>query len=334
MKALTLTSWAVLLLGTHSQEVPDIGSFDWEAIEPSYHLKYHACYDNLQCARLKVPLDWLDANNTNTVAIAILKKPAVVPESDPRHGGSILVNPGGPGGSGVVLALSWAGMLQNVVDSDERHYEIVGFDPRGVMFTTPPADCYFDELARGAYLMQVRGAGGLVPDPGPLSKRSAMTSAWGRLCGESLGGEGGILPFASTASVARDMVEMVDKIEELRQKEKRQARARDPSQKPVGGDEMDEKSKSPARLQYLGFSYGTVLGNTFASMFPGRVGRLVLDGVCDIDDYMDGVRVRPCSLTSSERPNFFLRHGSRICRIPTRLLTTFIWDASKHLRAR
>lgn len=38
-------------------------------------------------------------------------------------------------------------------------------------------------------------------------------------------------------------------------------------------------------LQYLGFSYGTFLGNTFGSMFPDRVKRMVLDGVVDATDY-------------------------------------------------
>ena len=38
----------------------------------------------------------------------------------------------------------------------------------------------------------------------------------------------------------------------------------------------------PARVLYWGFSYGTILGNTLASMFPGRMGRVVLDGVDDV----------------------------------------------------
>jgi pimeloyl-ACP methyl ester carboxylesterase len=291
MKLSSFATSAALLGRSQVQSKPDINSFDWDSIEPTYHLKYHPCYEKYQCARLRVPLDWLDANNTNTVAIAIIKRPATVPESDPSHGGSILINPGGPGGSGVALALSWSEYLQSIIDSEDRHYEIIGFDPRGVAFTTPPADCYFDPFSRGAYAMQVRGLGGLVPELVPLSRRQAMTNAYGRLCGENLGGEGGILPFASTSSVARDMVEIIDKIEELRQHEKKQSRGGHPGQKPMGGGVVDTNAKAPARLQYIGFSYGTVLGNTFASMFPGRVGRVVLDGVCDIDDYMGGVRV-------------------------------------------
>jgi len=289
MKSLIFAIWVALLARSLAQSTPS-DDFDWDSIQPAYHLKYHPCYQKFQCARLKVPLDWLDANNSNTVAIAILKLPATVSETDPSHGGSILINPGGPGGSGVGAALHLADYLQFVVDSEDKHYEIVGFDPRGIAFTTPPADCYFDPFARGTYAMQVRGLGGLVPELAPLSKRQAMVNAYGRLCGENLGGEGGILPFASTASVARDMVEIVDKIEELRQKEKNQSPGRHPGQKPMVGEEANATPKGPARLQYIGFSYGTVLGNTFASMFPGRVGRIVLDGVCDIDDYMGGVR--------------------------------------------
>jgi pimeloyl-ACP methyl ester carboxylesterase len=53
--------------------------------------------------------------------------------------------------------------------------------------------------------------------------------------------------------------------------------------------EKNQTADQIPRLQYLGFSYGTALGNTFAFMFPGRVGRVVLDGVADAQDYIDGV---------------------------------------------
>ncbi|KAK5991613.1 hypothetical protein PT974_09898 [Cladobotryum mycophilum] len=51
--------------------------------------------------------------------------------------------------------------------------------------------------------------------------------------------------------------------------------------------DKDEKS-DPPRLQYIGFSYGTVLGNYFASMYPGRVQRMILDGVTDAVDWTHG----------------------------------------------
>lgn len=80
--------------------------------------------------------------------------------------------------------------------------------------------------------------------------------------------------YAGTSSVARDMVAIVDKTDELRT-----------SQSNKQGQKIKQ---SVPRLQYIGFSYGAVLGNYFASMFPGRVGRMVLDGVFNANDYATG----------------------------------------------
>jgi pimeloyl-ACP methyl ester carboxylesterase len=68
------------------------------------------------------------------------------------------------------------------------------------------------------------------------------------------------------------MLEIVDRVEELRR----------------GNSTIPGDARKPG-LQYLAVSYGTVLGNTFASMFPGRVERMVLDGVADADDFVKGV---------------------------------------------
>jgi pimeloyl-ACP methyl ester carboxylesterase len=80
------------------------------------------------------------------------------------------------------------------------------------------------------------------------------------------------------------MVAMVDSIDELGKKEARRGQRM----------ELRKRDQDVPRLQYYGFSYGTLLGNYFASLFPERIGRLVLDGVCNADDYATGaVRVRP-----------------------------------------
>ena len=286
---------------------PSKADFDWTTVEPSTRLNYTECYDGLRCARLLVPLDyWTDevtATVGATATIAILTLPATVPASDPSFGGTIISNPGGPGGSGVALILAMGQQIRDMVDGPDRHYEILSFDPRGVGHTIPGADCYGgDEFARAAARLRRRAAGGY--DEGLPVVRRHFASAYGlgRLC------ERDASAFVGTASVARDMVEMVDRIAELRAAEGRDGGGdgrgggsddalRFGGQRPLGGmmdgsgqgggggSNGEEEEEETAKIQYYGFSYGTVLGNTFASMYPDRVGRMILDGVEDIYDY-------------------------------------------------
>jgi hypothetical protein len=108
--------------------------FDWKGLSPSKNLSYVDCYDAFQCARLSVPLDWQNLSNPNFIDLAVIRLPATVPPSHPDHGGSIIINPGGPGGSGVLYALTVAKKMQKFLDAPQ-HYEIVSFDPRVLTFT-------------------------------------------------------------------------------------------------------------------------------------------------------------------------------------------------------
>ncbi|KAK1998048.1 hypothetical protein LX36DRAFT_577101 [Colletotrichum falcatum] len=263
------------------RDYPNLNDFNWTTITPSTRLEYHPCYEEFQCARLTVPLDWKDEKNEYTIALAIIKLPAKVPDHDPAFGGTIFTNPGGPGGSGVGLLLREGHTLQGTVDGNKK-YEILSWDPRGVQFTSPKADCYEDPFARDVDLIQSLAIGPLHASLDALRRQWARIQGYGKLCTQSAV-NGSILPYASTASVVRDMVEMLDKIQELRHE---QAAARlteeGKEQKPLELRSAEELS----RLQYWGFSYGSFLGNTFASMYPGRVGRIMLDGIVDPDDYV------------------------------------------------
>ncbi|KAK2042312.1 hypothetical protein LZ31DRAFT_470572 [Colletotrichum somersetense] len=260
---------------------PDLNDFNWTTIAPSTRLEYHQCYEEFQCARLTVPLDWTDERNEYTVALAIIKLPAKVPDHDPAFGGTIFTNPGGPGGSGVNLLLREGHNLQETVD-DNKKYEILSWDPRGVQFTTPKADCYEDLLARDISIIQSLAIGPLDASPDALRRQWARIQGYGKLCTQSAV-NGSILSYASTASVVRDMVEMLDKVQELRDEEAAAGLSEEErSQRPL---ELRTARELP-RLRYWGFSYGSFLGNTFASMYPGRVQRLILDGVVDADDYI------------------------------------------------
>lgn len=245
------------------------GGFDWSSVEPAQQLQYHDCYDGFRCARLKVPLDWTKSNDSdNWAAIGIITLPAIVPETDPSFGGTVLVNPGGPGGSGTEMALQLGGYLQGILEGD-RHYEILGFDPRGVALSTPRADCYNDNFNRAADNIQKEGMPPVAAGAQSLAIHYQAAKGLSDLCAQA--GPKSVFNYMSTASVARDMLEIVERVDELRQK--------------TSNSSTHEKP----RLQYIGVSYGTILGNTFASMFPGRVGRMVLDGIADADDYTSGV---------------------------------------------
>lgn len=243
-------------------------AFDWDSIDPNTDIEYHDCHGEYKCARLELPMDWLAPDNSTeddrTVAIAMIKLPAAVPTNDSSYAGPVFFNPGGPGGSGVEALLGMGPYLQSRIDKPgQKHYDIISFDPRGVGFTTPTVNCYVnDGLARSIAELESRQTfqmrSGLY-DPLPYSL--ALARAFGQRC------EGqDVLPYVGTPSVARDMVAMVDKI----------------------AAKEERRTEALPRIKYLGFSYGTVLGNAFASLFPGRVGRLVLDGVSNANDYTTG----------------------------------------------
>lgn len=248
--------------------------FDWTAIEPSSNLQYHPCYDGFKCARLQVPMDWNDPDKNASVAIAIITLSATVAEDDPSFGGTIIISPGGPGSSGVEFGLGFGPKFQGIADRD-KHYEILAFDPRGIKYTTPAVECFDTFLGRDAMILNQQGIGSLAGGEDAIRRRYTLDQAYGEVCKET-NGDTGILAHVSTAAVARDMLEIVDRVDELRHKSQ------------CNGT-ISDKDRPLPRLQSLAVSYGSILGNTFASMYPGRVGRMILDAVADPADYMKGV---------------------------------------------
>ncbi|KAJ5656089.1 hypothetical protein N7507_008039 [Penicillium longicatenatum] len=270
----------------------------WDHIVPSANLHFHPCYDNFECARLAVPLNWNNASDSE-VAVALIKIPAKVDVSDPRYGGSVLINPGihyarilhngwhdnskpgvsgGPGGSGVNLARLHGKNIQTIIDSPlspddpeskfEKYFDIVAFDPRGVGFTTPSFTCFVNSQQR--LFWQIASA----TDGLPGSSNMAFSRTWARkkalaeVCDKV--GDERISTRINTPVVAMDLAAIVKALAVWMEERT--------------GNCHQESNK----LQYWGFSYGTLLGETFASMYPQLVGRLVLDGVVDSDLHYAG----------------------------------------------
>jgi pimeloyl-ACP methyl ester carboxylesterase len=184
-----------------------------------------------QCATLTVPLDYAHPGG-RTISVAVLR----VPATDPRHKvGALVVNPGGPGGSGVQYAAAAQVVLGSVLP---RYFDIVGFDPRGVGRSTP---------LRCASTAELDHFVASDPDPETAAERRQMDRQVHRLGEGCLHDSGALARHMSTVEVAKDM------------------------------DILRSALREP-KLDYLGESYGTFLGATYANLFPHHVGRMVLDG--------------------------------------------------------
>lgn len=197
-------------------------------------LSWRECGGRFECATMTVPLSY-DEPDGETIDVDLVRLPAADPE---KRLGSLVLNPGGPGGSGVDYARAARAVLTGDLIT---HYDIVGFDPRGVGDSTP-IDCLTDrQLDRF-----------LDVDPNPetdedVARTVAVAERFGPRCDRR---SPDLTPNIGTPYVARDL----DILRSLL------------------GDE---------RLNYLGKSYGTFIGAVYADLFPSRVGRFVLDGAVD-----------------------------------------------------
>jgi pimeloyl-ACP methyl ester carboxylesterase len=195
--------------------------------------QWRSCNSNLECAEILAPLDW--GNPSATIRIAMMR--TVV--RDPI--GSLLINPGGPGSSGIAWMLE---NLESIATSAVRsRYSIVAFDPRGVGDSTP-VTCRNSGLKDELLYSHSPYELGSVSD---YERSERLLISFARDC---ISGSGDLLSYVDTRSAARDLDLM----------------------RALLGDEQ---------LNYLGYSYGTELGATYAALFPERVGRLVLDGAID-----------------------------------------------------
>lgn len=271
-----------------------MSAFDWDTIKPTPQLVYHDCYDSFKCARLEVPLDWKNTTDSRRAAIAIIKLPAAVPANSSTFGGTIFANPGRPGGSGVASGLESSRLVQYIADKPgHRQYEVLWMDPRGIGYTTPTSQCYDSVLTRVGWNIAENAVGGINGyatgnlSRGTVEYKLALNKGFATHCADYEAEHGAAMAYVGTASVARDMVEIIDRVDE----ERKVAAGNNTSSCLGTNYDLDSRyapnAKVP-RIQYLGFSYGTAIGNYFASLFPGRVHRMVLDGILDAVDHSNG----------------------------------------------
>jgi len=229
-----------------------------------------------------VPLDWSNTSNPIKTPIAFIKLPAEVNETDLSHSGSIFINPGGPGGSGIDMALQRASELQARFKGPQNNYEIVSFDTRGtIRSSSMKEDCISDDI-QPSYYKATNGLGEIDKSDYMLNYAWEIGALDAKFClrqdkefSETYGEFSSIKWHLSTASVAADIVYLLDAIDEERQQH---------LNKPKGVP-IVKKSK----LQYYGISYGSFIGTTFANMYPERVGRLILDSNVDANGVVMGL---------------------------------------------
>ena len=185
------------------------------------------------CAKVKVPLDY-DNPGGETIEIAVKKRAA-----SEDSVGSLFVNPGGPGGSGIELVESAGSYFSKSLTGS---YDVVGFDPRGVGASSA-VDCLTDAE------LDAERAGANDPATPSAAATQERAQKMGEACASKTS-PAGLLDHIDTISAAKDL-------DILRAVDGQQA------------------------LTYLGFSYGTYLGATYAELFPANTGRLVLDGAVD-----------------------------------------------------
>ncbi|KAH8647836.1 TAP-like protein-domain-containing protein [Xylariales sp. PMI_506] len=286
-------------LETHPED------FDWNKIEPRSTLEYHPCFSDFLCARLAVPLNWNttaeEREDGPQAAIAVIKLPAEVPITDPRYGGPILFNPGGPGESGVFQVKHDGKDLRTLLDSplrpedagpDARFFDMIGFDPRGVNNTTPALKCFPNAFKQQAWSMGYLDYGLLWDSDSITGYEYARAAALGAGCSQEEA-DGGMLRYMNTAQVVEDMVEIIEREGELRALEAERLLA-SPTTAALNNAARAEVAARTAyipgeeKLQYWGMSYGTVIGSMFAALHPDKVGRVAIDGVVDPADHVSG----------------------------------------------
>lgn len=210
-------------------------------------IDWQACYREsglpFLCGSVAVPLDY-NAPEGEKLNLALIKLPAAMGEGNWTVSkiGSLFLNPGGPGISGIDFVLGASQVLPSEL---RERFDIIGFDPRGTARSNPLV-CFNGPVTAPPFFFP------RTPVEEALKARFDL-----RLASKCKSNGGSVFDHMSTANVARDL-------DVLRQ---------------AVGD---------SRLNYVGYSYGSFLGITYANLFPNRIRTMVLDGMVDPVAYTTG----------------------------------------------
>ncbi|KAG9248227.1 hypothetical protein BJ878DRAFT_413163, partial [Calycina marina] len=125
-------------------------------IIPSKKLVFTSFFGSFQCARFDLALNWNATESGQRIALAVTKLPASVPVTDKNYSGAIILNTGRPGESGISEMLTAGAGPQTIASShngDDKPFDIISFDLRGITNTTPRLKCFPDAFAQQAWLL-------------------------------------------------------------------------------------------------------------------------------------------------------------------------------------
>jgi pimeloyl-ACP methyl ester carboxylesterase len=237
----TATTTATASPGVHARSVKAKAA---SYMPPPLH--WGACTDpdlkgntlGIKCADLVVPLDYSKPNGKK-ITVRVSRQKHTSPAS--KYQGVMLVNPGGPGGSGLSLPEFFTSGV--IPGKSASTYDWIGFDPRGVGSSRPALTCdpSFYGYDRPPFNPKT---------PAIEQRWLTLSKNYASACKRSQAGKDGLLDHLKTTDNVKDM-------ESLR------------------------KALGQQQINYYGFSYGTELGQYYATLHPNRVRRFVLDSNVD-----------------------------------------------------
>ncbi len=235
LSSAVICTLAAIAPAVAAPDAPDLGQNAppvWGSCDRVISDKY---LPSAQCTTVPVPVDYSDPAGAQA-NLAVIRIPA-----GGRRIGALLVNPGGPGASAVDSVVSLADSLDGSPITE--HFDMVGFDPRGVGHSTPELRCRTDaerDAWRREPMVDYSRAG--------VAAIEQLSRDFAQKCLDRMGKP--FLAGVGTDSAAKDM---------------------DAVRAALGEDQIN----------YLGYSYGTELGTAYVERFPDRVRAMVLDGAID-----------------------------------------------------